>query len=129
MITNYGEYEESMGSDLCVLCGEHEESVLHLFSACFMAFMVWQGISSWCRLPPIYVLSVVDLLELQYICHWNGRKKKAFNAIILTAMWCIWKVRNDAVYNGRQRSYVGLFKEVQSLSFFWMKNRASWGSL
>ncbi|KAL8232736.1 hypothetical protein R6Q57_002514 [Mikania cordata] len=78
-------------------------------------------------IQPIYVFSVADLLDLHRLCNWVGKRKEAFHSIILTAVWCIWKAKNDAVFNGKQRSYVGILKEVQSLIFFWGEKQGCLG--
>ncbi|KAL8242364.1 hypothetical protein R6Q59_012666 [Mikania micrantha] len=63
------------------------------------------------------------------MCNRNRKKKEALHVVILTAIWCIWEDKNDVVFNGKRRSYHSLFKEVQNLSFFWVKHRAKWISL
>ncbi|KAL8214499.1 hypothetical protein R6Q57_003948 [Mikania cordata] len=62
--------------------------------------MIWQRISSWCKLQPIYVFSVKDLLQIHGLGNWCERKKEAIHAMILTAMWCIWKDRNEFIVGG-----------------------------
>ncbi|KAD6452957.1 hypothetical protein E3N88_07662 [Mikania micrantha] len=113
----------------CVNCGEFQESALHLFSSCFVATMLWQGVSSWCKVSPIYAFSITDLLDFHRMGSWNHRKKEAIHAIILTTIWSIWKMRNDAVFNRRKSSHQKIFKEIQALSFFWVKHRAKWETL
>ncbi|KAL8265324.1 hypothetical protein R6Q59_023454 [Mikania micrantha] len=117
-------------SSICALCGDCHESTSHLFTACYIANMIWSGITNWCNLQlPIFVFSVEDLLQLHQKIHGSARKKDAFHVVILTAFWCIWKLRNDSIFRGRRRSYRGLMEEIKALSFFWFNNRARWGSI
>ncbi|KAL8255781.1 hypothetical protein R6Q59_030848 [Mikania micrantha] len=90
------------GGLCCVsFAGERNESAVHLFSSCFTATMLWQGISSWCKLQPSKTCS-------RYID---------------------WKDRNEIIFKRRPRQHHTILKEVQSLSFFGVKQRAKWESL
>ncbi|KAL8223532.1 hypothetical protein R6Q57_019007 [Mikania cordata] len=52
------------------------ESVTHLFSSGYVAAMICHAISTWCGLPPIYVFSVNDLLEIHRFGYCSQKKKK-----------------------------------------------------
>ncbi|KAK1415847.1 hypothetical protein QVD17_31635 [Tagetes erecta] len=52
-------------------------------------------------------------------------KKKAIQAIILTACWKIWKTRNEKVFDGKPVNITNLLHDIKSLSFLWAKNRYS----
>ncbi|KAJ0779037.1 putative reverse transcriptase zinc-binding domain-containing protein [Helianthus annuus] len=45
-------------------CGSDDESAENLFIACFVASNVWNGISSWCRIPNIFAFTIKDLLDI-----------------------------------------------------------------
>ncbi|KAL8257065.1 hypothetical protein R6Q59_029106 [Mikania micrantha] len=77
----------------------------------------------------LYVFSVKDLLELHRTGGGSKRFKEAIHAVILTAIWCIWKCRNELIFDRRTTSSHTIFKEVQSLSLFWVKQRSRWDLL
>ncbi|KAL8248807.1 hypothetical protein R6Q59_005675 [Mikania micrantha] len=101
-----------------------EETAEHLLIACHLASGVWQSISQWCNIPPIYAFRIRDLLELPKNYKGNKTKKNLLHAVIITVVWCIWKIRNGIVHNGISPSIGSLVEEVKSLGFLWVKNRA-----
>ncbi|KAF5788296.1 putative reverse transcriptase zinc-binding domain-containing protein [Helianthus annuus] len=44
----------------CKMCEDEDESALHLFVSCRIAVLVWEVISQWCKLSPIYILELKD---------------------------------------------------------------------
>ncbi|KAL8245015.1 hypothetical protein R6Q59_011273 [Mikania micrantha] len=61
---------------------------------------LWQQISIWCKVTPIFAFEVRDLLELFKVHPVKESHKKVFHSIIITACWCLWKLRNEVVFNG-----------------------------
>ncbi|XP_022031703.2 uncharacterized protein LOC110932755 [Helianthus annuus] len=53
-----------VGDEACPLCKLEIESVEHLFTSCVTAVVLWQNISRWCRIPPIFAFLFKDLLEI-----------------------------------------------------------------
>ncbi|KAL4575150.1 hypothetical protein LXL04_021992 [Taraxacum kok-saghyz] len=97
-------------STACVLCGDADESELHLFLHCSWATEVWASIATWCELNRLikFLLSPI---------------KKVANAIVLAAIWFIWKARNDIIFNNKVALSSRVVEEVKSNSFMWVKNR------
>ncbi|KAJ0954972.1 hypothetical protein HanRHA438_Chr00c03g0844201 [Helianthus annuus] len=79
------------------MCGEVNESSEHLFVSCGLGQALWQAISSWCKVTPIYAFGLKDILELHTVMGSSPRFKKAVHAVCLSAIWCIWKARNECV--------------------------------
>ncbi|XP_076950772.1 uncharacterized protein LOC143623844 [Bidens hawaiensis] len=106
-------------------CGELEETTEHIFVSCGLAQSVWQVISIWCNVPQVCAFSVRDLLELYKFTKFPKRKTKAFHAVCMVTLWCLWKVRNDMVFGGLKILARNVVKDVKALSFLWVKNRSS----
>ncbi|KAK1426775.1 hypothetical protein QVD17_15455 [Tagetes erecta] len=66
----------SLDTTCCPLCGDYEETATHLLTSCYVANMVWQHISSWCKIPPIFAFSVRDILEIHKSVGTSKEKKK-----------------------------------------------------
>jgi hypothetical protein len=82
----------------CRLCGVEQETTSHLLVSCQVATWVWHFIGSWCGIPPIYAFSVKDLLSVHKYAPLDRKKRTALQGIIMTACWCIWKSRNEAIF-------------------------------
>ncbi|KAM0008293.1 putative RNA-directed DNA polymerase [Helianthus debilis subsp. tardiflorus] len=67
----------------CPLCNSEEESVDHVFIACRVAAIIWNGVSSWCKIPQIYAFSIKDLLCFHANLRVSERKKVAVQGIIM----------------------------------------------
>ncbi|KAL8267528.1 hypothetical protein R6Q59_004872 [Mikania micrantha] len=91
--------------------------------------IVWHLVSSWCKVQSFFIFSVQDLLEIYLHLQGEHRRKEAFHAVILTSIWCIWKLRNEKIFKGKRAAIPGLLEEIKPLSFLWVKNRARWNEL
>ncbi|MFS7939902.1 putative reverse transcriptase zinc-binding domain-containing protein [Helianthus anomalus] len=107
---------------LCVFCGEADETSEHLFVSCSFAQSVWQLITQWCKVSSIYAFGFRDLLVLHWYSRIPKKKMKAFHAIILKAIWCIWRMRNDMVFNRKPPSLANVIGSIKVLSLLWVKN-------
>ncbi|XP_076940458.1 uncharacterized protein LOC143609645 [Bidens hawaiensis] len=83
-------------SAICPISEEDLESAEHLVVSCQFAQSVWCIISSWCKISPFFAFSVKDLSECHRFYQLLKRKAKAFNAVCLTMVWCLWQ--NALVY-------------------------------
>ncbi|XP_022008252.2 uncharacterized protein LOC110907604 [Helianthus annuus] len=104
-----------VGDALCPLCKSVDESVEHLFTSCVIASILWQKVSRWCRIPPIFAFSFKDLVEIH-----NGpaiipRVKHIIHGIIFVSCWVLWAARNKVVFSGMEVKVDSLFGEVRSL--------------
>ncbi|XP_076944940.1 uncharacterized protein LOC143615794 [Bidens hawaiensis] len=108
----------------CPICGKGMETVDHVFISCDFSQAVWCLISQWCKVPSIYAFSVRDLVELHRYASFPTDKAKAFHAVCLVTIWCIWKKRNDVVKKGGQVHPRSLIEEVKPLGFLWIRNRS-----
>ncbi|XP_076944762.1 uncharacterized protein LOC143615545 [Bidens hawaiensis] len=47
------------------------------------------------------------------------RKAKAFHAVCMATLWCLWKAGNDMVFGGLKISARSVAEDVKALSFLW----------
>ncbi|KAL9991673.1 putative reverse transcriptase zinc-binding domain-containing protein [Helianthus debilis subsp. tardiflorus] len=107
----------NMESVVCSLCGEQDESSEHLLISCEFASAVWNYISSWCGVSPIFAFSVWDLLTLHHNSRFGRQKNKVFQGVIMTAGWCIWNMRNDKFYSNKSATFAKVVEDIKSLGY------------
>ncbi|KAF5790976.1 putative RNA-directed DNA polymerase [Helianthus annuus] len=110
-------------NQLCVLCGEYEETCDHIFVSCHFAQSVWQNIAVWCKIPPIIAFGINDLLSL-HVSIPGSKRRKAVHAIVMVAIWSIWKIRNDVVFRQVSPIFTKALDEIKSMAYLWIKNRS-----
>ncbi|KAJ0454120.1 hypothetical protein HanIR_Chr15g0736601 [Helianthus annuus] len=81
---------------------------------------------SWCKVVSIYVFSLKDLLEQHKAINESKKVKKAFNGIVQTTFWCLWKSRNTTILN---KQAIVIIQEVKVISFLWVKSQAGASAL
>lgn len=116
-------------SMVCVFCNEQEETLDHLLTGCIGTNGLWNAIEDWCRLPPLIVFSAKDLILLSNHIKGSSVRKILIQSVIMVACWVIWKSRNNMVFNGSKVNIERMLKEIKTLGFLWIKNRASKWSL
>ncbi|XP_076894415.1 uncharacterized protein LOC143546688 [Bidens hawaiensis] len=119
----------AVDSVVCLICGMEEETAEHLFNSCRFAQEIWGKVTNWCRVPDFFAFSIRDLLEAYKYALLPKDKAKVFHAICLTTLWCIWRARNEAVFEGKPVRLESVFGEIKGLSFLWVQNRAKKPSL
>ncbi|XP_021995963.1 uncharacterized protein LOC110893153 [Helianthus annuus] len=108
----------------CIMCGSYDESSEHLLVSCQFAQMVWQNIALWCSIPPIIAFDLKDMLTLHEVCTVFGKKRKVLHAVILVAIWSIWKSRNEAVFQQKSPNMTKTLDEIKAMAYLWVKNRS-----
>ncbi|MFS7923415.1 putative reverse transcriptase zinc-binding domain-containing protein [Helianthus anomalus] len=114
---------------LCPLCRSEDENTDHLFISCFIASNVWNGISTWCKIPNIFVFSIRDLLECHTVIRGSERKKEAVQGIIIIICWSLWRARNNAVFSNSPVKIDSIMSEIKALCFLWFSNRSKFKGL
>ncbi|XP_022019760.1 uncharacterized protein LOC110919816 [Helianthus annuus] len=112
------------GDQTCVLCGEVDETVEHLFTSCNIASTVWSIVSMWCKIPMIWAFSVRDLLESHENIDLKGKKKQVIQGIIRIGCWSIWKARNESRFNNNPVKLEVIIREIKSVGFLWLNSRS-----
>ncbi|MFS7953394.1 putative reverse transcriptase zinc-binding domain-containing protein [Helianthus anomalus] len=119
----------TVSDEMCPLCKMEFESVEHLFTSCVTAVVLWQKISRWCRIAPIYAFSFRDLLEVHKGSSISAKDKVIIQGIIFISCWCLWLARNRAVFSDSEIKVEGVFSEVRSLGYLWFKHRSKSSSV
>ncbi|XP_076909288.1 uncharacterized protein LOC143566483 [Bidens hawaiensis] len=113
----------AMSSAVCPICEEEVESADHLMISCRLAQIAWSVISTWCKVPSIYAFTIRDLLEMHRYTSFSKRKAKAFYAVCLTTIWCVWRARNALVFEGNPMILNKVVGKIKTLSYLWVKHR------
>ncbi|MFS7931421.1 putative reverse transcriptase zinc-binding domain-containing protein [Helianthus anomalus] len=113
----------------CPFCSDYIETVEHVFTACRFASILWQNISSWCKVPNMFSFSFKDLLELKSHSGLSGKKAEIFHGLVIIGCWCLWRLRNNIRFNNKVARMEDVISEVRSCGFLWAKNRAKLTSL
>ncbi|GKA59740.1 RNA-directed DNA polymerase, eukaryota, reverse transcriptase zinc-binding domain protein [Tanacetum coccineum] len=117
-----------LDSVLCPMCAEVPEDIDHIFSSCRFIVPVWKKVLDWWRIKNPVPNGVVNALSSANFHIGDPKVNKAFFAIRLVMLWCIWKWRNKVVHaRSEDRSSIlnsDIAKEVQVLSHLWIQNRS-----
>ncbi|XP_021985842.1 uncharacterized protein LOC110882050 [Helianthus annuus] len=112
-----------VGDSRCILCNFEEETAEHMFTACYIASNVWQGISSWCKIPSIYAFSIKDLFSFHKNLRVSDKKNEAVQGIIMIACWSLWRARNNAKFSNISVRIENVVSEIKAMGFLWFFNR------
>ncbi|XP_022040060.1 uncharacterized protein LOC110942593 [Helianthus annuus] len=102
-----------VGNGVCPLCKTDDESVEHIFTSCIVAVILWQKVSWWCGMAPIYAFSVKDLLDVHKDRNINSGVKHVVQGIMFISVWCLWLARNRAVFSNADVKVDSVFSEVR----------------
>ncbi|KAJ0599248.1 putative RNA-directed DNA polymerase [Helianthus annuus] len=118
-----------IGEGLCPFCKSVPESVDHIFTSCFFAVVLWQKISRWCHIPPIFAFSFKDLLEIHKGGHISVKDRVVIQGIIYISCWSIWATRNKIIFSNSEFKADKVFSDIKSLGFLWYKHRSRCSAL
>ncbi|KAJ9541001.1 hypothetical protein OSB04_027507 [Centaurea solstitialis] len=96
--TNLARRHIYVGTDLCVLCNQEQESEDHFFFQCPSVQGTWRKLWAWWNVN----LSVFSSLEVFKSELFGGENRRPVNlnlqAICMVLLWLIWKKRNPILY-------------------------------
>ncbi|PWA59565.1 reverse transcriptase zinc-binding domain-containing protein [Artemisia annua] len=110
---------------LCSWCDHCEETTIHVLADCIIASNVWDRISSWCGLDPIYAFKVKDFLGVYKTVKGDKMRRKIVHGLIMVTLWSLWVTRNDTIFNGKKPNVGDIVAKIKSISFLWLKNRSN----
>jgi hypothetical protein len=103
----------------CPFCDQVQESISHLLLGCVLARTVWAACLRWWdredRLPPQGVW-LADWLQ-----SWRGRSGdlRDFWTGIALVCWCLWRHRNDVVFEGASPSPLAVLRLIRREAELW----------
>ncbi|KAL4581896.1 hypothetical protein LXL04_006430 [Taraxacum kok-saghyz] len=115
----------NVNSTDCILCPNGIDEVNHILINCPSTKEVLDWIFIWCGLPTQYFSEVIDLVTFDACWGRCPKKRKLFVAICYSFLWCVWKKRNDRLFNNSITSTGKLKDNIALLVFDWVKNRGS----
>ncbi|XP_035842207.1 uncharacterized protein LOC118488895 [Helianthus annuus] len=111
-------------NDSCPFCNSNEETVEHVFIGCLSASIVWNFISSWCKIPSIFAFSLKDLLSIHKELSASDKKKEAAQGIMSIACWSLWRARNNTKFFNFPFKIDRIISEIKALGYLWFVNRS-----
>ncbi|XP_022007784.1 uncharacterized protein LOC110907059 [Helianthus annuus] len=107
----------------CVLCGDGEDEVDHIFTDCAFSMSVWNGVLRWLGLPNYFAFSVSDILDIHKVDGISATRKHIIKGMVMVCCWCIWRARNDCIFNQKRSNVVEVVAEIKAFGFLWFSNR------
>lgn len=100
------------------------ENIDNVFVSCNLAYGIWMKLYYW--------FEMVSILLTEPYKHWwqycglvVGLKKcKSLWIMWIAAMWLIWKMRNEVVFNNRRMDPDRVFEMIQLTLWKWLKAKA-----
>lgn len=81
---------------ICLMCLEHTESIIHVFSACPFTLLIWANSG----LPAhVLLVAVSDMWDWVVLLKQVLSDQKLAHFVCLP--WCIWHHRNQIVHDGK----------------------------
>lgn len=117
----------SSSSQICVLCGNENETVNHLFIHCAFSKEILRWLFNWCGIRQQNCDSVLELIQFAKAWGTDSKLKDIWNSILYCYFWCLWLSRNDKIFKKIHVIPAKVEDAIMTTSFSWCKNRASTG--
>jgi hypothetical protein len=111
----------------CPLCGNHEETEIHLFLHCNVATSVWYRICQWLSQVVVIPPDLLHSFAVFIGCGVGKKGRKGMMVIWHAVMWCIWRMRNDVIFNNGTVDVNQLVDDIKRISWQWFIGRLAAG--
>jgi hypothetical protein len=104
------------------------EDTTHLFFLCPFNKGIWEAVYNWIGES---IPSDFDGCNhfMRFGKLFRHQKKGRVNHLIwLAATWCIWKLRNQVIFNGSTPASATLFEDIKFYSWLWFSRRLNCNS-
>ncbi|WJX96105.1 hypothetical protein P8452_77351 [Trifolium repens] len=105
--------------DNCVWCGDSRETSTHLFLHCKLALGVWYQIFKWLGVIIVVPPNLFHLFDCLSEAAKNGKSRKGFRLVWHSVIWCMWKARNDLIFNNVRKELLEVVEEIKIISWRW----------
>jgi hypothetical protein len=112
----------------CVLCAGARETAGHLFMHCNFAAQIWYEICRWLGVDIALPREPMTLYGMLLCSGRNKKIKKGFSTVGMTAVWVIWRIRNDRIFNNGNGTVAEAMDTIQRISWQWFLNNTAKGS-
>ena len=114
----------SVGSDDCILCGNHIESLDHCFFTCSKVEVLWRKLWSWWDIRCPRVTSLEQFKSGLQIHSPRSFPTKIYEVVYMVNLWAIWQWRNrilhaDVSSLDKHRGE-DIFPDLQRISIQWL---------
>ncbi|KAL8459447.1 hypothetical protein ACS0TY_036799 [Phlomoides rotata] len=116
------------GDTTCVLCGEEEENLNHLFFECKFANNIWWNIYHWTGISTAPQRNPIEHF-LQHSATLGSNDVCLGSTIWIGTIWYIWKCRNERVFEGTVPSLGKITDEIKARTWSWIVAKRKGASL
>lgn len=106
----------------CYLCGEHAETIDHLFPHCPWSSQLWKIFINLRGISWVIPRRVVDLLDIWSIEENLSTQKERWKIVPTCIWWKVWNFRNQRCFENKGSSMQKMRMNCLVLYYFWCKH-------
>ncbi|KAJ9538095.1 hypothetical protein OSB04_030828 [Centaurea solstitialis] len=111
-------------TDLCPLCMSTSENMDHVMVSCSTTKIASAILSNWINWWPVNEINIEDWWRKVQRSGADKTQKQVSWVIGAAFLWSIWEQRNRKAFNGEFKNEQAICRDVQFLSFDWIRSRA-----
>lgn len=113
--------------DQCLLCDQEEETMQHILVACVFSRAVWHQVLTLVGLPHCSPDPSDQIFQewWQAAEHKVPKQQRAgHNSLVALVAWCLWKLRNNCVFEGAPPSLPLIIQDIKEDAKLWSMDGA-----